>query len=204
MLVFIDESGDPGFQVAKGSSPVFVMAMVMFADGDAARRTGQAIEAVRTECGLTTEFKFNKSRDVVRDAFFQGVSASPFRVRAIVVEKARIRSARLRETKEEFYRFFLKTMVKFDNGRLAGARVVIDGSGDRTFKRDLAQHLRRHAGEGAIKSVSFKDSKNDGLVQLADMCAGAVARSYRGEDRKEAGRWRTMLRPKLDDVWDFR
>ena len=30
MLVFIDESGDPGFKIEKGSSPVFVTAMVIF------------------------------------------------------------------------------------------------------------------------------------------------------------------------------
>jgi hypothetical protein len=30
MLVFIDESGDPGFKLDGGSSPVFVAAMVIF------------------------------------------------------------------------------------------------------------------------------------------------------------------------------
>ena len=37
MLVYIDESGDAGFKVDQGSSPVFVAAMVIFGDaGDAA------------------------------------------------------------------------------------------------------------------------------------------------------------------------
>jgi hypothetical protein len=30
VLVFIDESGDPGFKLERGSSPVFVVAMVIF------------------------------------------------------------------------------------------------------------------------------------------------------------------------------
>jgi hypothetical protein len=51
--------------------------------------------------------------------------------------------------------------------------------------------------------VRFSNSQSDRLVQLADMCAGAIARSYK-KDRDFAGRWREMLRPKTDDVWEFR
>jgi hypothetical protein len=62
--------------------------------------------------------------------------------------------------------------------------------------------MRRKLGKGVIKDVRFKDSKNDVLVQLADMCAGAIARSYR-KDRRDSARWRTMLKPRIEDVWEF-
>jgi hypothetical protein len=202
MLVFIDESGDPGFKVERGSSTVFVMAMVLFENGEAARATSDAIDALRASLGFRTEFKFNKSREDVRDAFFEAVAACPFRVRAIVVEKEKIRSVRLREHKSAFYNFFLRTMVHFDNGTLANARIIIDGSGDRAFRQGLAKHVKRGAARGAIKSFAFKDSANDSLVQLADMCAGAIARSYR-KDRQGPTRWREMLGKRIDNVWDF-
>ena len=32
MIIFIDDSGDPGFKVEKGSSVVFVIALVIFDD----------------------------------------------------------------------------------------------------------------------------------------------------------------------------
>lgn len=32
MIVFIDESGDPGFKIESGSSEVFVLALVVFDD----------------------------------------------------------------------------------------------------------------------------------------------------------------------------
>ena len=94
-------------------------------------------------------------------------------------------------------------MLKFDNGLLKDARVVIDGSGERVFKKELGSYLRRHTEKGAIKKVVFSDSRSDQLVQLADMCAGAIARSYR-LDRSTPDRWRKMLTPKIDDIWDFR
>ena len=79
---------------------------------------------------------------------------------------------------------------------------MIDGSGDRAFRLMLQTSLRRQVGD-RLKTIRFSNSRTDPLVQLADMCAGAIARSYR-LDRKDARRWRRMLAPRLDDVWDFR
>jgi hypothetical protein len=203
MLVFIDESGDPGFKLAKGSTAAFVALMVAFSDAQAALDTQVAIEVLALRLGIRGEFKFSKSRPEVKDAFFKTIALQPFRVRAIVVEKKLIYSQRLRDNKEDFYSFFVKSMLKFDNGLLTGAKVVIDGSGDRAYRQELATYLRRHCGTGAIKQIRFCNSVNDRLVQLADMCAGAIARSYK-TDKEDAWRWRAMLNPKIDDVWSFR
>ena len=45
MLVFIDESGDPGFKVDKGSTLVFAVAMVIITDGAAASQIGPDAQA---------------------------------------------------------------------------------------------------------------------------------------------------------------
>ena len=201
MLVFIDESGDPGFKVDRGSTPIFAAAMVVFDTADAAASTGEIIRQSLADLRAFPEFKFNKSRDKVRDGFFEAVAGCEFCVRAIVVRKEVIYSDRLRAQKDEFYRFFVKNMVKYDGGLLKDAKVVIDGSGERVFRQDLQRYLKQHA-QGGIKSVKFAASHRDPLVQLADMAVGAVARSYR-TDRKNADRWRQMLGNKLQDVWDF-
>lgn len=203
MLVFIDESGDSGFKVDKGSTPVFGVALAAFDTAAEAARTEIIIRQALEDLNVKPEFKFSKASSGVRDSFFEAVAGCNFRVRALIVQKELIRSGRLRSRKEEFYRFFVKSMLKFDNGLLKDAKVIIDGSGERTFRRDLKTHLRRHTEPGAIKDIRLKASHGDPLVQLADMCVGAVARSYR-DDRKDQHRWRDMLKPKLDDVWDFR
>jgi len=203
MLVFIDESGDPGFKLARGSTNVFVAALVAFQNSTAAQLTQTAIEALATRLRHPGEFKFNKSRHEVRDAFFNAVQGCAFRVRAIVVRKAVIYSPHLRTNNEAFYSFFVRSVLSFDAGLLQNATVIIDGSGDREFKRELKVYLRRQLKPGALKGVRFSKSENDRLVQLADMCAGAIARSYKTE-RELAARWRTMLRPKIDNVWEFK
>lgn len=202
MLVFIDESGDPGFKTDKGATPIFVVAMVIFDNDNAAKETQATIDAIRSQTVKSREFKFNKCDDNVRDIFFRSTCRCSFRVRAIVVEKSIIYSPKLKTDKDKFYEYFVKQMMRYDNGILSDARVIIDGSGDREFRQNLNAAMRRKLGSGVIKDVRFKDSKHDTLVQLADMCAGAIARSYR-TDRKDSNRWRAMLSPRLDDIWKF-
>lgn len=203
MLVFIDESGDPGFKTADGASPNFVAAMVIFRSPEAAISTQYIIENSAARKIHKPEFKFSKCRHDVRDEFFKAAKKCDFSVRSIVVQKDKIYSPRLTSDKERFYEFFVRQMMKHDNGTLHDAKVIIDGSGDRAFRQDLNLALRRRLNEGTIKDVRFKDSKSDVLVQLADMCAGAIARSYR-KDRPDPWRWRTMLQPRIDDIWDFK
>jgi len=71
MLVLIDESGDPGFKLEKGSTRHFVAAMVVFRDFKQAEACSQAIKGLRTKLPHKGEFKFNKSDMRVRDGFFK-------------------------------------------------------------------------------------------------------------------------------------
>jgi hypothetical protein len=114
-----------------------------------------------------------------------------FYVRAIVVTKERIYSPHLRTNKEAFYSFFVKTMLRFDDGLLKGATVVIDGSGDRAFRRELGAYLRHHLGAGRLKKVRFSNSASDRYVCRRDRAflstgspqRGAMARHAAAEDR---------------------
>lgn len=204
LLVLIDESGDAGFKLTRGSTPHFVVAMVIFDNFKEAERTSTIIETARTTLRIKTEFKFNKCATQVKDGFFEATIPCKFSVRAIAVDKSLINSNNLRENKEQFYNFFVKSLLQHDNDVLVSAKIKIDGSGDRQFKRELAAYLKRESKTGKIVSVKFAESHRNNLIQLADMVAGAIARSYRKDDRNEHNRWRKMLGSKIQNVWDFR
>jgi Protein of unknown function (DUF3800) len=108
VLVFIDESGDPGFKTQRGSTRAFTAALVAFQNVDAAKLCQKAIKAIQQRLTIFPEFKFSKCRPEVKDAFFSAVMPFEFRVRAIVVKKEKIYSLRLRQNKESFYAFFVK------------------------------------------------------------------------------------------------
>jgi Protein of unknown function (DUF3800) len=204
MLVFIDESGDPGFKTV-GSSPVFVVAMVMFANAEDAALAQGRIKALAALLKVKPEFKFSKCKDEFRTAFFEDVAACRFRVRAVVVRKERVHSPNLREVKESFYKFFIRMIMKHDGKTLVNAKVVIDGSGDREFKKQFRAYLRKHFDTASVRAVDLKDSCDDELIQLADMAVGAIARAYK-PDQPNGGRWLEKLRASghIDNIWEFR
>jgi hypothetical protein len=76
----------------------------------------------------------------------------------------------------------------FENSKphLSNTIVVIDGSGDRKFRQQLQNYLKRRINDKAdgkqyIKKVKMQDSRSNNLLQLADMVCGAVARCYSGK-----------------------
>lgn len=203
MLILIDESGDAGFKLAKGSTPHFFVVMVIFRDLREAEAASQAIGEAREALRIKPEFKFSKCSAQVRDGFFEAVRPFRFTVRALVVDKARIYSTDLRASADRFYSYFVRLLIRHDADLLAGARVKIDGRASHELRRDLARALREHQSVLKVANIKFADSHRDNLIQLADMAAGAIARSYRDDVRKDADRWREMLAGKLEEVWEF-
>ena len=200
MLAFIDESGCAGFKFSRGSTPYFVVSMVIFHDHDVATRADEVIGGLRIPLGHSSEFKFSKCRPEVRDGFFQAISSLDFVVRAIVVDKAKLYSLYLR-ARQPFYNYFVQTMMQHDGGILTNATVKIDGSGDRQFKQELQKYLKQQL-KGRVRKIRLVNSRTNNLIQLADMAAGAIHRNHR-DDRVDRSRWFDMLLPRIDDVWTF-
>jgi len=175
--------------------------MVIFANGEDARITEQTMLALRQRLRHKPEFRFSKSSHALRDAFFSALANCPFVVRALIVRKDALYSQHLRTSVDGFYNYFVKMLMAHDGGLLQAASVRIDGSGSQEFQRTLGAYLRRELGH-RIKDVKMTDSASDPLMQLADMCIGAITRAER--DRKVASRWREILRPRIRDIWQLR
>ncbi|MBI4287519.1 MAG: DUF3800 domain-containing protein [Chloroflexi bacterium] len=77
MLVFVDESGDPGLKPDSGSSRYFVIALVVFEDNDEAEAVDRRIELLRREMRLNPrfEFSFNRCRRDFREQFLKAIGA---------------------------------------------------------------------------------------------------------------------------------
>jgi hypothetical protein len=208
MQVFIDESGDAGFKLEKNSSRFFVVAAIIFDDNLEAKKCALRIKELRRELGLgdNFEFKFNKSHARIRSAFLQVVAGYNFRIRCIVVDKTRIRSNELRTETKSFYSFTAKTLLKYTRGTITNASVKIDGSGNRTFRREFVSYLRRELNTNSgriVSEIKLADSKQNVLIQLADMVAGATRRSYE-EGVKDQFDYKKIIARKYEDCWNFK
>ena len=85
----------------------------------------------------------------------------------------------------------------FENAKekLKDAIVIIDESGRKLFKYQLGTYLKRNTNTGNkkyIKKVKMQNSKNNNLIQLADMVAGAINRSL-NKNKKKANGFREII-----------
>jgi hypothetical protein len=182
MLVFIDESGDPGMRGKPGSSPFFAVTAVLFEETEEAMACEERILRCRQELKVrpSFEFKFYSCSDKYRACFLEAVSSAGFFYHTVVLNKAKLWSRGFQD-KHSFYKY--TTSLVFENAKphLREATVVIDRCGDHLFRKQLSKYLKRKMNEGGrtlIKSVKMEPSHSNHLLQLADMVCGAIARSF--------------------------
>lgn len=208
MLVFIDDSGDAGFKFASGSTRYFVIACVIFDDDLEALKVKVAIRELKRQIGFpdSVEFKFFKSSDEIKQKFLHGISRYTFRVRTIVVDKSIIRSRELKENKSSFYSYIIKLVLQNNDETIIDAKIRIDGSGDRQFRRSFLGYLRKQLNSHqkiVIKNCKLVDSQSDELIQMADMIAGAIRRSY-DSSKKDAKIYKKIIKKHIEDEWLFK
>lgn len=207
MLVFIDDSGDPGFKLDRGSTSHFVIAMVVFDDELEAEKTAVAIKELKREIGFSdnTEFRFFKTKNEYKIKFLETVNKFDFRIRCLIVDKSIIRSQELQSNKNSFYAYFIKEVLKNSNNTILNAKIRLDGGGDRSFRKNFIMYLRRELNsheKRIMRQFKMIDSKRDVLIQMADMIAGSINRSQ-NKNTNDCNEYRKIIKNKIEDEWNF-
>ena len=208
MLVFIDDSGDSGFKLGKGSTDFFVIAMVCFNDELEAEKVALAIKELKRELNFfeNKEFRFFKTSKDHRTRFLNAINKFNFKVRAIVVDKKIVYSLKLRTDKNSFYSYFIKEALKNSGGEILNAKIKIDGGGDRVFRKSFLGYLKRELNQEQLKIMNrcnLVDSKSNVLIQMADMIAGSINRSYNFE-KVDRSIYKNIFKKHISDEWKFR
>lgn len=196
MLVFIDESGDSGLKIDRGSSRYFVIALVAFKSREEADSCDRRITALKKESGLEDEFHFHRNADSVRRAFLSTIAFYDFFYDAVVIDKARIGPTMFRN-RDAFYRHACTLVFENTERTLSNATVVIDSSGSAIFRQELGKYLKRQLNRSKeqqlIRKVKMQSASANNLLQIADFAAGIINRSVQGE-KKHAEEYRRILR----------
>ncbi|MBR2137565.1 MAG: DUF3800 domain-containing protein [Alphaproteobacteria bacterium] len=196
-LVFIDESGDAGFKTK--SSQNFAFALIIFTNMDDACAVDKSISNIASLARHKTEFKYSKTCDKVKEIFFTEIAKQPFHAKVLYVNKMLVHSDELRQDANKFYNFFLKQILTHAN--LKEASIKIDGRKD-AVKQELATYLRTQA-KDCVKKVKYEDSKNNRLIQLADMIVGLTIHACSPNATNEQKKWLKLIKPKLN-IWQFK
>ena len=202
MLIFVDESGDPGLKIGQGSSKYFIVALVGFDNHDEAQAADDRISLLKKEQGLSENFEFHFAnlKPAHRRLFLATIASYDFFYFGIVVNKIRLLASEFTH-QESFYNFACGLIFENAKDRLVNAKLTIDGRASRVFRHQLKNYLRRladNAEERIIRKVITQDSNRNNLLQLADLVVGSIARSYSG--KKDAGECRDIIRHREIDV----
>ncbi|MCD6282444.1 DUF3800 domain-containing protein [bacterium] len=196
MLVFVDESGDPGLEIERGATRLFHVGIVIFADNEEALSCDKKIDQLRKDLRLhpDAEFHFNKLKKERRISFLKSVAQYNWFYLAITINKKKLYGKGFKFAKS-FYKYAVKLVFLNASQYLQSATVVFDGRDSRRFQRQLATYLRQQINVGEsrkIAKVKVQKSHRNNLLQLADMVVGAVARSYQ-KKKKDYASYRSII-----------
>ena len=192
MFVFVDEAGDTGLKIDRGSSRFFTIALILLMDDEEMDGCDRRINELRVELGKQAdfEFHFHDNSLKVREAFLKAVTPFGFVYYAFVLNKdpEKIYGDAFK-SKESFYKIVAKFVFENARPHLKDAYVVIDKSGSREFQGALARYVRgaiNAPGDRAIRKFRAERSCQNNLLQLADYIASICHRKATGKADADA------------------
>jgi hypothetical protein len=181
MLVFIDESGDTGLKINKGSSKYFVISLIIFEEDEEALACDQRIQLLKRELNYPADFEFHfyDNSEKIRRKFSEAIAPYSFFYFGIVINKDpdRLYGNGFKH-KDSFYKYVCGLVFENAKPYLKNAKVKIDKSGHALFRSELAKYLGRRMNKESnlIKSVKMEKSHSNNLLQLADYISGIINR----------------------------
>ncbi len=204
MLIFIDESGDPGLKITEGSSRFFVISLVVFEDHVEAERCDRRIALLGGELGYPEGFVFHfkDNSHKMRLAFLEAVAPYEFIYFGFVLNKDPHKLwGKGFQFKESLYKSACSFVFENAKPYLKNAIVVIDKSGKKVFRSQLAAYLKRRINDKSddiIKKVKMQPDRGNNLLQLADYVAGVINRNAQG--KKGSDEYRRFIAAKEINV----
>lgn len=200
-LIFIDDSGDPGFK--KVSSDNLVMAAVVFDGPDVVQNLNSKIQEYRKSRHWRDdyEFKFRKVRKDIIAELLNLAREYDFQIYAVHIDKKLLKAMPTPAMQNKLYNWTVKELLKIIP--MQNAKVKIDGyAGKKSILHSIA-YLRQEINPKHTKQIDIKyaDSKKNNLIQLADAVAGAINRHFQPE-KAETNRCYNIIKQRVVELKD--
>ena len=197
--IIIEDSGDLG---VKGSSTShFIIIAIVVVGDDVKDRLIACIDEYRNDLGWkeTHEFKFNSTKKSIIEEFIKRVCIYNFSAYAMVLDKSKIPIAPEIISGISLYNYIIKELLI--NLDFSNPYITIDGIGNKKHEQKVRAYLRQNLkAKGIIKSeIKFADSRKDSMIQLADIVAGSVARSF-SDKRSNATKFLGLFKERIVQI----
>jgi hypothetical protein len=177
MIIYIDESGDSGFKIEKGSSRYIVISAVIFKREKDAQIVVDKINEYKKKLKYSSsyEFKFNKTNKKIILGFLKSIGRCDFEIYSVIVDKTGINLFH-NVSKRKVYDYLLTVLLDKCASTKEITHIQLDGTAERALTNSIKTHLRNNL----TNKIEFKfvNSATDSLIQVADIVVGSVKRSY--------------------------
>ena len=202
--LYIDDSGDPGFKTTSTSH--LVIAAVLLLDEDKKLLLDDAITIFRRNLGWSElhEFKFNTAKKEIILDLIEFVKPFDFTAHVMVLDKAKVKPEKMPKDNASLYYHVIKELLLKLNLAECEPIISIDGRAGRQYAREIKTYLRKSLREKGVEKsrIYLVDSRKNSLIQLADVVAGSVARSYR-TDKSDAKVYKKALDDKITKIHEM-
>ncbi|MCL2085737.1 DUF3800 domain-containing protein [Candidatus Saccharibacteria bacterium] len=151
----------------------------------------------------THEFKFNSTKKSVIKDLLQYLRRFDFEAYAAVIDKTQITETPNLAPGENLYYYVIKELLL--KLKLTEPHIIIDGVADKKQIQKARTYLRQTLKQHGIEKckIGFADSRKQSMVQVADIIAGAVARSF-DKNKADHDEYVKILKPKIKGIYKIK
>lgn len=180
--MFLDESGELGFNFNKGSTKFFTITLLICGvrEEQELQRVIKKIRkrVLRKELKKSNEIKWNNSSDDIKKKIFERIERINFEVFTIILDKSKVYDY-LKDKKHKLYNY-LSNLIIAECSIDGKFELIVDRSKNKRSLRDdfdnyIRNNLKRECSNLIIQHV---DSKSNGGLQVLDFISGAIFNKY--------------------------
>lgn len=187
MYVFIDESGDLGFD--EKSSRNFVVAILLCKEPNRLRKIVRAVkQSISKKWKKIPELKANNSNHKIRVKMLEAIADQEVKIYCVRLRKQKVVD-KLKDKKEKMFNWISGTLLsacKFDSKEIE-IKIVVDKRMSKEILRDDFDHYIKVIKLPSIANkitIKHESSQNERGIQAADFVSWTVFRKYESDDDK--------------------
>ena len=195
MFIFLDESGDLGFDPAKNNSLYFTITLLLCKEQNVQAQIKKAVKRTlknklnKAKKRLIEELKGTQTSLEVKKYFYEKMPSQGWSIYSITVFKSNVyKRLSTSQGKKKLYNYLTKQIIqKIDSEENVNSiNLVVDKCKNKSERADFDQYikpqLQEQFGSNAIISIHHEISQNNPCLQAVDLFCWGLQRSYEKKD----------------------